>query len=670
MKVNILVVDDRPEGLMAVEAVLKSPNYNLVLAKSGMEALKFLLKDEFAVILMDVQMPEMNGFETAEIIKTRDKSKDIPIIFMSAISQDEQYVYQGYKAGAIDYIMKPFDPYILKSKVAIFVDLHQKNIQLLEQAQLLHDNEIKTYTQALDRLELESLRKYRYLADSIPQIVFRFLPNGIYEYFNKVWFEYTGLSLEMSQGVGWQEAIHPDDLASIYATMKRRPGQAIEVECRIKSQKDEYRWHLVQFGPENYNDLEEVITWFGTATDIEERKRNEGFQRLLVNAGEILVSSLNYKDTFAKVADLAIQEIADWCRIEVLNEKGKLETVALKQDTPEHFPDFDSRLIIDSGKSLLQTHLKHEELGECSLIVVPLTIHARTLGTLTLLYKQSRHKYDEGHLKTAEELGRRAAMALENSVLYDLSQKAIEVRNDFLSIASHELNTPMTSLKLQLQMVQRILESKDSNAMNRFPLSIGNSLRQVDRMIGLINVLLDVSKIQSGKFHFAFAKTTVSEIVQEVLERNKEVFSLSGCELYVSNIPDMLVTWDKMRIEQVIVNLLMNAVKYAPGRIELNVSEGVETVDIEVRDYGKGIEKEKIRNIFDRFTRATCDSIAGMGLGLYIVKQIVDGHEGVIKVNSSDQGSSFIISLPKGDQLKKANPLTALREMETFNGRV
>lgn len=670
MKVNILVVDDRPEGLMAVEAVLKSPDYNLVLAKSGMEALKFLLREEFAVILMDVQMPEMNGFETAEIIKTRDKSKDIPIIFMSAISQEEQYVYQGYKAGAIDYILKPFDPYILKSKVAIFVDLYQKNIQLMEQAQRLHENEIRTYTQALDRLELESLRKYRYLADSIPQIVFRFLPDGSHEYFNKVWFEYTGFSIEMTQGHGWREAIHTEDLTSIHAYLRNQPKEEIEVECRIKSHNGEYRWHLVQFGPERYNDLDEVIAWFGTATDIEERKRNEGFQRLLVNAGEILVSSLNYKETFEKVAKLAIEEISDWCKIEILNEKGRLETVTLKQQVEENFPDLGSRSIIESGKSLFRPRLQHNEIGECSLIIVPLAVHGRTLGSLSLLYKQSRHIYDESHLKTAEELGRRAAMALENSILYDLSQKAIEVRNDFLSIASHELNTPMTSLKLQLQMVQRILDSKDMNAMNKFPVSIGNSLRQVDRMIGLINVLLDVSKIQSGKFHFAFAKTTVSEIIQEVLERNKEVFSLSGCELYVSNIPDMLVTWDKMRIEQVVVNLLMNAVKYAPGRIELNVTEEEDTVNIEVKDYGKGIDEEKIRNIFDRFTRATCDSIAGMGLGLYIVKQIVDGHEGMINVESSVHGSSFLISLPKGDHLSKANRLSVLRDMESLSERV
>lgn len=646
MKINILVVDDRPEGLMAVEAVLKSPGYNLVLARSGMEALKFLLDDEFAVILMDVQMPEMNGFDTAEIIKTRDKSRDIPIIFMSAISQDEHYVYQGYKVGAIDYIMKPFDPYILKSKVAVFVDLYQKNLQLLEQAQKLHENEIKSYSQALDRLELESLRKYRYLADSIPQIVFRLLPNGKHEYFNKVWFNYTGYSLERSQSNGWREAVHPEDLSIINDSLKNAKKTEWEFECRIRSQKGEYRWHLVQFRAEQYSELQEVYAWLGTATDIEERKRNESFQRLLVKTGEILVSSLDYTITFDQIAELATEEISDWCKVEVLNQEGELKTVALKHSTLEKketsgFSDIDSHSVIESGIAILKP----------SLIVVPLSVHGRILGTISLKYKTSRHSFDQGHLETAKELGRRAAMALENSMLYDLSQKAIEVRNDFLSIASHELKTPVTSLKLQLQIVQRLLNSKDVDVMSRFPISIGSSLRQVDRLIGLIHVLLDVSKIQSGNFHFSFSKTTVSEVIQEVVERHKEIFSTSGCELYVGNIPNLEVVWDKVRIEQIVINLLINAIKYAPGKIELNIRQKDEMVEIEVKDFGKGIQMEKIKTIFDRFTRASSESVAGLGLGLYIVKQIVDGHKGLIDVESSPEGSTFVISLPMEGQV-------------------
>jgi signal transduction histidine kinase len=138
---NILLVDDRPENLMALEAVLEPLGLPLQRANSGAEALKYILQRDFAVVLMDVQMPNMNGFETARLIKARHRSKHIPIIFLTAISKDEEYVFEGYSVGAVDYIFKPFQPEILKSKVSVFIELHEKNRQLVEQEDLLRDAE-------------------------------------------------------------------------------------------------------------------------------------------------------------------------------------------------------------------------------------------------------------------------------------------------------------------------------------------------------------------------------------------------------------------------------------------------------------------------------------------------------------------------------------------------
>lgn len=650
MKINILVVDDRPEGLLAVEAVLASPRYNLVLAKSGTEALKYLLLDEFAVILMDVQMPTMNGFETAEIIKTREKSRNIPIIFMSAISQDEQYVYQGYGVGAVDYIMKPFDPYILKSKVGIFVELYQKNLQLMEQAQKIHESEIKSYAQALDRLELESLRKYQHLADSIPQIVFRFLPDGSHEYFNNVWFDFTGFTIERTQGQGWREAIHPEDFNS-FIDLLREESQ-LETECRILSKEGEYRWHLVRMKPEKYNDVRKVDAWLGTATDIEERKRNESYQHLMAKAGEVLVASLDSKTIFQNIANLVVDKFADGCRIEIINENCGFSELAIAKKS-EHssvtFPSIEVLAIDESQTSVIQ----RDAAG--NTILVPMISNGRTLGALSFHFNRCCKEYELERIRVAEELGLKCAMGLENSLLYDLSVRAIEIRNDFLSIASHELNTPITSLKLHLQLVQRYLSEKGLNDQGRFQHSVEASIRQVDRLIGLIQILLDVSKIQSGKFNYTFSQTSLHEIIHDVIERNRDVISSSGCKLIVSNIPDVSVKWDKLRIEQVIINLLMNAVKYAPGRIELNLSEDVGMIKIEVKDYGKGIQSDKIDTIFDRFSRATKETISGLGLGLFIVKQIVEGHGGEVTVLSSDKGSSFKVALPTRFQVLTMN---------------
>jgi CheY-like chemotaxis protein len=138
-RAKILLVDDRPENLVALEAVLGALDQTLVRATSGEEALKALLTEDFAVILLDVQMPGLDGFETAAHIKRRERTKDIPIIFLTAVSNGPHHTFRGYAAGAVDYLAKPFDPWILRAKVAVFVELHRKNLLLKEQAQLLTD---------------------------------------------------------------------------------------------------------------------------------------------------------------------------------------------------------------------------------------------------------------------------------------------------------------------------------------------------------------------------------------------------------------------------------------------------------------------------------------------------------------------------------------------------
>ena len=153
--VNILLVDDRAENLLALEAILEPLGERTVRAHSGDEALKCLLTEDFAVILLDVQMPGLNGFETAELIKSRERTRYVPIIFLTAISKDEAYVFRGYSVGAVDYMSKPFQPDVLRSKVAVFVDLYRKQRQLKEQERLLHEAAVR-------QIELE--HRARFLA--------------------------------------------------------------------------------------------------------------------------------------------------------------------------------------------------------------------------------------------------------------------------------------------------------------------------------------------------------------------------------------------------------------------------------------------------------------------------------------------------------------------------
>ncbi|MDQ6717577.1 MAG: response regulator [Gemmatimonadota bacterium] len=140
-RVNLLLVDDRPENLLALEAILEPLGQNLIRAESGEEALRKILHDDFAVVLLDVQMPTMNGFEVAKIIKSREKSRYIPIIFLSAISKDDEYVFEGYSVGAVDYVFKPFNPEVLKSKVNVFVDLYLKQREIQHQSERIAESE-------------------------------------------------------------------------------------------------------------------------------------------------------------------------------------------------------------------------------------------------------------------------------------------------------------------------------------------------------------------------------------------------------------------------------------------------------------------------------------------------------------------------------------------------
>jgi signal transduction histidine kinase len=140
-RVEILLVDDRPENLLALEAILEPLGQNLISAHSGEEALKCVLQHDFAAILLDVQMPDMNGFDTAQIIKSREKSRFIPIIFLSAINKEDSYVFKGYSMGAVDYVFKPFNPDVLRSKVAVFVDLYLKQQQIREQSGMLAESQ-------------------------------------------------------------------------------------------------------------------------------------------------------------------------------------------------------------------------------------------------------------------------------------------------------------------------------------------------------------------------------------------------------------------------------------------------------------------------------------------------------------------------------------------------
>src|SRR3569832_106271 len=272
-RVNLLLVDDHPENLLTLEAVLDAPDYRLVRAQSGMEALRLLLKEEVSVILLDVCMPGLNGYDTAAMIRERPKTRNIPIIFVTAVNKTEEDVARGYSVGAVDYIVKPFNPESLKTKVAALVGLQKSDAPSEEEkkpAQRVTGKE----TLSTAGESASDPPRYRSLTTAIRQILWLAEPDGAIDFFNQPWFSYTGLTFEQSEGWGWRKAIHPSDERGVLDAWTGALQQEREyhTECRLKQADGAYRWHLMRAMPER-DHQGRILAWLGTAIDVDVQKQ-------------------------------------------------------------------------------------------------------------------------------------------------------------------------------------------------------------------------------------------------------------------------------------------------------------------------------------------------------------------------------------------------------------
>jgi signal transduction histidine kinase len=258
--------------------------------------------------------------------------------------------------------------------------------------------------------------------------------------------------------------------------------------------------------------------------------------------------------------------------------------------------------------------------------------------------------FTEDDLRTAEELGRRAGTAIDNAVLYLEAQKAVAARDAFLSIASHELKTPLTSLTIQTQLRRRQLGRGQTFTTEALMKMAEGDARQLDRLTRLIDDMLDISRIASGKLTINPEPVNLSQLVREVAERGSDQAARAGSSITVSGDTDVSGSWDRFRIEQVVTNLFTNAVKYGAGKPVQAVVRSVDGMaSLEVIDQGIGIAPADQERIFRQFERAVGPSeVSGLGLGLYIVNQILELHGGSIRVESqAGQGSKFVVLLPR-----------------------
>ncbi len=687
---NLLLVDDRPQNLLALEAILEPLGQNLVRAYSGEEALKHLLRSDFAVILLDVQMPGLDGFETARLIKERERSRHIPIIFLTAISKEEQFVFKGYTVGAVDYMSKPFDPDILRSKVSVFVDLYRKNEQIRRQSELLRQSEQRERQREVAELKRVGEQRYKQLAESMPQIVWTSAADGTPLYFNQRWFDFTGLGPAESLERGWERVVHADDYPSYVEHWQRAVRDETDLEgmYRFRRAADgAYRWHLVRaVAVRDENGA--IASWIGTCTDIDDRKRGEESLTLLVEASTLLTSSLDYRHALANVAHLTVPALADWCVFEVTEDDGSVRRLAaVHQDERKsevlrnialHLPcdtsgDIGPDRLARTGEAVHLARVLDEDLAELaggeeqigalrglgirSYMCVPLVARGRALGSMTFVTAESGRVFVEADLSLAQDIARRAALAVDNAQLYEIAQRERErlaeanrAKDEFLAIVSHELRTPLNSM---LGWTQLLRTGKLDEAL--FDRAMETIERNAKSQAQLINDLLDVSRIITGKLQLKIRPVRPEAVVRNVLDSVRPALKAKSIEL-TTDLDESLgvISGDADRLQQIVWNLVSNAIKFTPtgGHIAVSMhSDEEDGVTIVVSDTGTGIESDFLPFVFDRFRQADASSTrtyGGLGLGLSIVRHLVELHGGHVSAASegANAGSTFTVTLP------------------------
>jgi PAS domain S-box-containing protein len=481
-------------------------------------------------------------------------------------------------------------------------------------------------------------------------------------------------------------AIHPDDRPRVEEAFLRAFDPSSDghyaVDYRTRGIDDGVDRWVTMRGRTFFDEEKLPVRVVGTGLDVTHEQRLFERQQILAETSTILTSSLEYRTTLARLAGVVVPVLADWCTIELAGDGGELEQVAVAHADPakvetarelrrRYPPDREAPSgvwrVMTTGAPVFiprvtdemlaqtvseQDHLRIlREMGLRSAMLLPLKVRDRVVGVLSLFQSQSGRAYTSEDLAFAGELARRAAAAIETAWLYDQAQRAIGVRDQFLSIASHELRTPLTSLMLQLTSFSRLVTAGTfaSLPQQKAAERVARMEQQAERLSHLVDELLDVSRISAGRFSIDRQPTDVVEIVREVLDRFADEAAVTQSALRLTAPPSLRGSWDRNRLDQVVTNLVANAIKYASGQpIDIEVTLRDRSAVIVVRDRGPGIHETDQRRIFEQFERAAPAALAGLGLGLWIAARIVEAHGGHIRVESQPgMGASFIVEIPQ-----------------------
>ncbi len=573
-KANVLLVDDHPENLLALEAILENLGQRLVKAHSGQEALRCLLHQDFAVILLDVQMPGMDGFETASLIRNRERTKYTPIIFLTAFSTSDSLMFRGYSLGAVDYLFKPVEPEILTSKVSVFVELFNKTAQVKRQAAQL----------AAVNTELrQSEQRFRSLSACSPVGIFLTDVEGRCTYTNPRFQAICGFTFEQSLGDGWLQSVHPEDREQVLENWSSLTLTNCEYsnEFRVETPAGIVRQVHVRASP-MLSPQGELLGHVGTVEDITDRKQAEEARAQIIReqvARQQAEAANRMKDEFLATLShelrTPLNSVLGWARL-LRTRSFDEATVARALETIERNAKAQSQLIEDI-------------LDVSRIIRGKLQLNLRPLNLVPIIEAAI-----DSVRPTAE------AKSLQLQYIFDLSvgqvtDNCLPVHSSEdkpLSLSSDGSTPPNPSLKNGETLAQEICDCKGSPSPNSFMRKGG---------------------------------------------------SLTG---------GILVNGDPDRLQQIVWNLVSNAIKFTPegGTIEVSCLRTGSHAQIQVSDTGIGINPDFLPHVFDRFRQAdstTTRSHGGLGLGLAIVRHLVELHGGTVSADSKGegQGATFTVEL-------------------------
>ncbi|WP_408888821.1 response regulator [Myxococcus faecalis] len=547
---GVLVVDDNPANLVSLEAILEPLGVRLTKASSGEQALRFLLREDYAVILLDVRMTGMNGFETASLIKQRERTRNVPIIFLTAYGRDDTELVTGYSTGAVDFLQKPFPPEVLRSKVSVFVELFRAQHQVRAQAELLRQKEAE------------------------------------------------------SRELAHRAAGHIDRLRDFTARLSE--ASTVAEVCRALFEQG-----LVAAGAK------------------------AGAVNLLSDDGEALeiVDAVGYPE----------QVLSRWRRIP-LSQRVPL-TEAVREQKPIWLGSLEEWT---ERYPHLNAHGIHE-----SAIALPLLVKGRALGVIGLSFARAR-LFTEMDRAFFSALAHACAQALEQVRLvteerrvHEELRRRSEFEQQLVGIVSHDLRNPLAAISMSVGLLEKKNELSDSQ--KRTVQRIGQASERAARMI---RDLLDFTKARlGGGIALHRQPTDLKDVVTQVLDEVQVAHP--GRHVDVEVASDVRGEWDPDRIAQVLTNLLANALAYSPQGAPVRLrtfAEGGHAL-ISVYNGGDPIPHELLSRLFEPMTRGSLkegQSSRSIGLGLYIVRDIVRGHGGSVDVVSSpSDGTTFTVRLPR-----------------------